>query len=292
MLFLFLAVLCGTIKGYFGKRISGYGDTASACVHMQLFRLVICAAVGGGMLLFRMPAVVIAGPEEFLVDLLSGVSTAVFVISWTLAAHSDAYMLVTACNTAAFLIPMLFGFFFFDESISGKQIAGIVSIVLAVFFLVLYNNKIKAKFTWKSGLLLFLLFLTQGLVDASKKLYTYRYPEGSNESFQFFTFLIAALCLLLFQGVHLVRNKGKSTGEPLPKKVYIFLAVMAVCLFLTSYFLTLATKTVASVILFPLNSLLSLATATLMAVFFFGEKITWTSAVGLVFTFAALFLVA
>lgn len=292
MLFLFLAVLCGTIKGYFGKRISSFGDTASACVHMQLFRLVICAAVGGGMLLFRMPAVVIAEPGEVLVDLLSGVSTAVFVISWTLAAHSDAYMLVTACNTAAFLVPMLFGFFFFDESISGKQIAGIVSIVLAVFFLVLYNNKIKAKFTFKSGLLLFILFLTQGIVDASKKLYTYRYPEGSNESFQFFTFLIAALCLLLFQGAHLIRNKGKSTGEPLPKKVYAFLTVMAVCLFLASYFLTLATKTVASVILFPLNSLLSLATATLMAVFFFGEKITWTSAVGLVFTFAALFLVA
>ena len=76
------------------------------------------------------------------------------------------------------------------------------------------------------------------------------------------------------------------------KKVLPFLVVMAVCLFLASYFLTLATKSVASVVLFPMNSLLCLATATLMAVFFFGEKITWSSAVGLAFTFASLFLVA
>lgn len=293
MLFLFLAVLCGTIKGYFGKRISDFGDTPSACARMQLIRLAICTAVGGGLLLFRLPAVIFAEPAEFFVDLLSGVSTAVFLISWTLAAHSDSYMLVTACNTAAFIVPMLFGFFFFEESIGLKQIFGIIAIALAVFFLVLYNNKTKVKFTWKGALLLFTLFLTQGIVDTSKKLYTYRYPEGSNESFQFFTFLIAAFCLLVWEGVHLLRRRGKEKDAPLPmKKVFLPLAVMAVCLFLNSYFLTLATKSVTSVILFPLNSLLSLATATLMALFFFGEKITKTSAVGLVLTFVSLFLVS
>lgn len=45
MLFLLLAVLCSTIKGYGGKRISEYGDTASACVRMQLIRLVLCSAI-------------------------------------------------------------------------------------------------------------------------------------------------------------------------------------------------------------------------------------------------------
>lgn len=295
MLFLLLAVLCSTIKGYGGKRISEYGDTASACVRMQLIRLVLCSVVGLVMLLLRMPPVLFSDSAEFFVDLLSGASTALFVISWTLAAHSDAYMLVTACNTAAFIVPMVFGFFFFDESITLKQIFGIAAIVIAVFFLVIYNNKIKAKFTWKGFFMLLLLFFSQGFVNVAQKLYTYRYPEGSNESFQFFTFLIAAVCLAVWEGVHLLRNRGKGgeSDAPLPmKKVLPFLVVMAVCLFLASYFLTLATKSVASVVLFPMNSLLCLATATLMAVFFFGEKITWSSAVGLAFTFASLFLVA
>lgn len=293
MLFLFLSVLCGTIKGYCGKKISVYGDTASACVRMQLIRLLICCVVGGAMLLVRMPGTLFADTGELFVDLLSGVSTAIFVISWTLAAHSDAYMLVTACNTAAFVVPMFFGFFFFGESINIKQIFGIVAIVIAVFFLVLYNNKTKVKFTWKGFFMLFLLFLSQGFVNTAQKMYTYYYPTGSNESFQFFTFFSAALCLLLFDGCHRIATRGKEPDAPLPmKKVLPFIAVMAVNLFLASYFLTIATTSVASVVLFPLNSLLSLATATLMAVFFFGEKITWTSAIGLIFTFVSLLLVA
>ncbi len=53
---------------------------------------------------------------------------------------------------------------------------------------------------------------------------------------------------------------------------------------------TAATEVLPSVILFPLSSVLSLAAATVMAAVFFGEKITKTSAAGIVCTVISVLL--
>ncbi len=111
MVFLLLAVFAGSVKGFCGKKISGYAESVSACVQMNLWRMVLCCIIGVILSLATGATLRPSSWTETAIWLLSGFSTAIFIISWTLAVRTDAFMLVSACTTAAFLIPLLFGFF-------------------------------------------------------------------------------------------------------------------------------------------------------------------------------------
>lgn len=289
MVFLLLAVLAGSVKGFCGKKISGYAESVSACVRMNLWRMVLCCLIGLLLSLVTGAPLRPGSWVEAAIWLLSGFSTAVFLISWTLAVRTDAYMLVSACTTAAFLIPLLFGFFLFHESLGAKQIVGMLFIVAAVLLLVRYNNSIKTRLGIRQLLLLLLVFVSQGFVSVSQKLFTYYVPDGNNSVFNFYTFLFALVGLLLWQGGHRLRNPRERQKIPFGK-VAGFLVVMAVMLFANSYFLTAATETVPAVILFPLNSVLSLAVGVLMSTVFFGERMTRYSVAGLLCTLISLLL--
>lgn len=290
MPFLFLAVLGGAVKGYCGKKISGYAKNVADCALMHTVRLLFCTVIGTIVLVFIRPDFRIPSMAEICIITLSGITTAVFLISWTLAVRSDAYMLVSACTTASFLIPMLFGFFLFSERPGMRCIFGIVAIFIAVVFFVLYNNRIKAKLDFPRLFLLFLIFLSQGFINFTQKMFTYYVEDGSKEVFQLGTFLIALICLCIWQSIHRILHRSERSDLPI-KKLSLPILIMAVALFVNSYCLTLATEYVPSVILFPLNSVLSLAASTIMSAVFFRERITKLSAAGLIFTLAALLLV-
>ena len=57
-------------------------------------------------------------PIEILLCGISGLSMAVFTITWIFAIKGEAYMLVSACSSASFIIPCIFGLFVFHESVS------------------------------------------------------------------------------------------------------------------------------------------------------------------------------
>lgn len=112
-------------------------------------------------------------------------------------------------------------------------------------------------------------------------------PDGSKVIFNFYTFLItlAVLCIAM----PFLAGKEKKVKLDF-KKCIPYIAVMAAMLFANPYFLTAATEVLPSVILFPLSSVLSLAAATVMAAAFFGEKITKTSAAGILCTVISVLL--
>ena len=74
-------------------------------------------------------------------------------------------------------------------------------------------------------------------------------------------------------------------------QVIPLVAVMAICLFLNSYFKTLAAERLDSAILYPLNQGLALMLSMLMASVFFGEKITVRCVIGLCSAFVGLLII-
>lgn len=286
MLYLILAVIAGSTKGFCGKKTSGYVNGIADSVLMNIIRMVICCIIGVVFALVQNASFSFGG-KELGIYVFSGISMAAFVISWLIAVKSGAYMLINAFTTASFIVTMVCGFLIFGESITVKQIISMVFIMAAIVFLMKYSSKIKTKITVKDFILLLVVLLSGGFTNVAQKMFTAWIPDGNNAVFNFYTFLITLFALCIYMLV--VRRNAPKARLDL-KKVTPYIAVMAVMLFANSYFLTAATKVMPSVMLFSLNQVLSLAAATVMASLFFKEKITATSAAGIVCTVISILL--
>lgn len=286
MLYLILAVIAGASKGFCGKKISGYVNSISDSIVMNIIRMFICCLIGVIFAAVQRASFAVSG-KELAIYIFSGVSMAAFLISWLIAVKSGAYMLINAFTTASFTVTMVFGFMVFRERISVKQIISMFFIIAAIMFLMKYSSKIKAKITVKDFMLLMVVLISSGFTNVAQKMFTAWIPGGNKVIFNFYTFLItlAALCISM---PIISSNAPKANFNY--KKVVPYIAVMAVMLFANSYFLTAATTVMSSVILFPLNHVLSLTAATLMAAIFFKEKITRTSAAGIICTVISILL--
>ncbi|MBR6564521.1 MAG: hypothetical protein IKK71_03690 [Clostridia bacterium] len=74
-------------------------------------------------------------------------------------------------------------------------------------------------------------------------------------------------------------------------RAFPYILVMAVCLFLNSYYKTLAAFCLPSVILYPLNQALALILSTVMSAVLFHEKITLKAVIGIFTAFVGLLLI-
>lgn len=286
MLYLLIAVFAGSCKGFCGKKISGSVTGIYDSIAMSVIRMFFCCVIGFSVAAMQGGSFSIT-PVKGGIYLLSGISMAVFLISWLLAVRGGAFMLINAFTTASFLVTTIFGFAVFKERITLKQIVGMLFIVAAIILLIKYNNRIKAKMSVKDFLMLLVVLVSQGLTNVSQKMFTAWVPDGSNAVFNFYTFLITFVLLAVWFACMSVKNAGPQFKL---KSTVGYIAVMAVMLFLNSYFLTAATKHMPSVVLYPLSSVLSLTAATVMAAVFFKEKITKTSAAGILCTFVSVML--
>ena len=118
-LFIFLAVLWNVAKGYSSKRVSGTMKTVRESIVFNTARSFLCCVFALlFVLLKRIPNVFAVTLPEAVICIISGVSMAVFTTVWILALKTDAYMLVSACGSASFIVPCLWGLFFLEESFS------------------------------------------------------------------------------------------------------------------------------------------------------------------------------
>ncbi|MBQ9736632.1 MAG: EamA family transporter [Clostridia bacterium] len=289
-LFLAIALLAGATKGYCGKRTSGVLNALSDAVAANLVRMLLCILIGFLVLLFGADLPDLAPTLPLLLlSAVGGVASALFVVSWLLAVRKSAYMLIDIFLMLGVLVPLFGGAFLFEETIRPIQWGGVAVLLVAVFLMSCYNNKIKEPLSVKGLLLLVLCGLSNGIADLSQKAFVKEMPGIAVGAFQFYTYLFAALTLLV---ALLFVTKGKKENAPhLPARVFAYLGVMAVCLFANSFFKTLAASLLDAVLLYPLNQGASLLLSTAMARVLFKEKLTATGILGIAVAFIGLLMI-
>ena len=94
-LFLSIALIAGVTKGYCGKRISGKITTLADSALVNTVRMFLCIVIGL-LLLFVQKGFssLEVSRTTLLISMLSGVCSALFVISWLFAVKQSAYMMV------------------------------------------------------------------------------------------------------------------------------------------------------------------------------------------------------
>lgn len=292
-LFLALALLAGSTKGYCGKKTSGFVREYKDAMFTNFVRMVLCILISFLLLaLSGRLSLLAVDLNVVLITLLSGVTTSVFVVAWLLAVRRGAYMMLDVFLMLGVIVPLLLSEFLFDEKIRLNQWAGLSVLLVAVVIMCSYNNQIKEKMSLKSLGLLVLCGIANGLTDFSQKLYVKTAAASSAAVFNFYTYIFSALVLLVFYlGAKVTDKTGSSSETDVLRRVGGYVAVMSVCLFLNSYFKTMAAGILPSAILYPLSQGASLILSSFMSMLFFKEKLTAKCITGIALSFAGLLII-
>lgn len=292
-LFLALALLAGSTKGYCGKKTSGFVREYKDAMFTNFVRMVLCILISFLLLaLSGRLSLLAVDLNVVLITLLSGVTTSVFVVAWLLAVRRGAYMMLDVFLMLGVIVPLLLSEFLFDEKIRLNQWAGLLVLLVAVVIMCSYNNQIKEKMSLKSLGLLVLCGIANGLTDFSQKLYVKTVADSSAAVFNFYTYIFSALVLLVFYlGAKVTDKTGSSSETDVLRRVGGYVAVMSVCLFLNSYFKTMAAGILPSAILYPLSQGASLILSSFMSLLFFKEKLTAKCITGIALSFAGLLII-
>lgn len=285
-IFAAFALLSGLIKGFCGKKISGLVSTLKGTFYMNALRMLICVIVGFFIAMTSGFSVFETDLKVLIIAAVSGVCTALFVVSWIFCVRNGAYVMVDVFLMLGVGITIVLCKFFFYEAVSTNQLIGFILLVIASYFMCSYSSNVKGSFSLKSFLLLIICGVFNGLVDFSQKWFIYSQPEGNLGVFNCYTYLFATIILLIAFAI--ADKTEKTPNDAKSFKVCLVICIMAICLFAYSYFKTAAARYISAVVLYPLTSGASIILSAIMASIFFKEKITFKCVVGIIIALGAI----
>lgn len=310
MVYVWVAVtlLCLTIKGYSGKRISGYVQCPKDSFLFNLLRMTFCILIGAALLVAEGAYPYLAAEPGMLgICLLAGISNAAFLVGWLAAVQKNSMVSMDVGMTLGSLLPAILCAILFQEAISFPKMLGFALILCATVILAGKRKQTDHRGSRSGILLLVLAAVGDGMTGFVQQLYRQFYTEAGDFThgvfypktvYHFYTYVFSALALLLVLITERILSNRKTQSsvreEPsktnLPLRVILHIFTMAVCLFAANYLQTVVTTNygMSSQVLFPLLKGGCLITVSFVAMFFFGEKITRRTVLGMVIALAGI----
>ncbi len=284
-----IALLSGAVKGFCGKKISNQVQDFKSASFANMIRMLLCIVIGFFIILANKDLYHLnLDLKTIIITFLSGAGTAMFVVTWLLSVKKGIYMLVEISIMVGTIIPMLGSAYLFGEVIELNKWAGFITLVTAVILMVSCNNSyLKNKSTVSGYIVLILCGAFNGITDFSQKLFVENGKGIPISVFNFYTYLFS--CVILFI-CFLFLKSDKTKSETNYKYIFIYIPIMAVCLFLNSYFKTEAAKHLDAAVLYPLIQGCALILSTVMSIVFFKEKINTKGILGICLAFAGLLI--
>lgn len=288
-IYIIIAVLFNAAKGYSSKRVSGSLCTLRENLSFNAVRLFTTGLFALIFVLLRgIHDVFNPDSAELIICAVAGIAMSVFTCVWQMAIRSKAYMLVSACSSASFIVPVICGLLLWNESFTLPGIGAFILIILAMYFLLLYDFKMNGKISIREAILLILVLVSQGVMSCTQKLYAIYATDKDSGIYTLYMFVFA-FCVSLLLLAFFKEGNSKKVGSVMHGNI-VYMLIMSASLFATSFFQTLAAKSVDAVILYPILSGLSLAAGSSMSALFFKEKLTRNSLIGITLVFCALVL--
>ena len=289
-LYLAIALLAGATKGYCGKRTSGRISGWRDAIMANFIRMLLCILLGLGFVAMggHWQKLLPSG-KELGIYALSGVATSVFVVSWLVAVRGSAFVLMDVFATMGLIIPMTLGNLCYGESLGWNHWVGFAILMCATLILGSYNNSIKKKIDGKAFAILLLSGVANGFLNFSQKMFQKEVADGAVAVFNFYTYVFSALSLGIFMLVS--GNKEKTGRSDAVKRIFGYVLVMALSLFLNSYFMTMAAAGIPSPVLYPMQKGAGIILAGVMATCFFKEKLTPKAILGMSLSFIGLLVI-
>ena len=294
-LFLALALICGVVKGYCGKKTSGKMACSSDSMLINAVRMLLCVFIGAIMVTLTSKwSLADFNSITILSSAVCGISMALFAISWILSVNRGAYMLVEVFLLCGTIIPIILCNLAFDEQIKPIHWFGIAMLIISAYIMCTYNKSIKPSLGIVEILLLVLCACSNGIVDFSQKLYVNLVENQNIASFNFLTYIFSTIVLFVFYLIFKRCEKDSSKirkPKDIIKPIIVYVSIMAVCLFLHSFFKTNAANYLTATQIYPISQGGSLILSMLMSTLIFKEKINLKCIIGVILAFVSLLII-
>lgn len=245
---------------------------------------------------------------------LSGVSNALNMLSWLVCATAvslcivETFVMIGSVVLPLALSPLLYA----GETVSAAQWAGAGVILAAV---VLFCVGRDVKFGKKGIVWIAVCTLSSAGCNVTAKLYAVRAGSEYVAFFNLVTFVIVFTFFAVVAAITVLKNRkitdpaadsgpveysGRAEEKDpqpreffgLPKRTYFRIAIAAVGMYATNYFMTLAAGALPSGVLYPLSYGAGFVLTAIMDIVFFKQKLTLPRAVATVLAVAGAVLTA
>ncbi len=312
-LYLAISKFCGAAKMAAMKNCGNADDSTGTSVKVNAVRSGIILAVS--VIVFAVSRAATA--DGVWIAALSGVSNALNMLSWLVCATAvslcivETFVMIGSVVFPLALSPLLYA----DETVSAMQWAGASVILVAV---VLFCVGRDVKFGKKGIVWIAVCTLSSAGCNVTAKLYAVRAGSEYVAFFNLVTFVIVFAFFAVVAAITVLKNRKKADpaadSEPvedpgldapaeekdpqpreffgLPKRTYLRIAIAAVGMYATNYFMTLAAGALPSGVLYPLSYGAGFVLTAIMDTVFFKQKLTVPRAVATVLAVAGAVLTA
>ena len=291
-LFLALALSAGLMKAYCGKRSSSAVTRTSDAITITTVRMLMCCGIGLVLPFLAGESLVPSSPKILLIALACGVFSACFVVLWLLSVRNTMYMMVEVFVAGGVILPLVLCNVIYGEPIGPLDAIGVFLLLVGIYCMSRGEKTKKEKWSFGGFLLLILVALSSGATDFTQKIYINEFPGESSLVFNFYVYVFATAVLLIANlFLKIKNNEPRATSLAVIKPIWGYVAIMAVGLFLNSYFKTRAAGYLDAVVLYPVNQGLAILLSTVMATLLFREKLNARALLGIALTLVAIILI-
>lgn len=306
-LYLAISKFCGAAKMAAMKNCGNADDSTGTSVKVNAVRSGIILVVS--VIVFAVSRAATA--DGVWIAALSGVSNALNMLSWLVCATAvslcivETFVMIGSVVFPLALSPLLYA----GETVSAAQWAGAGVILAAV---VLFCVGRDVKFGKKGIVWIAVCTLSSAGCNVTAKLYAVRAGSEYVAFFNLVTFVIVFAFFAVVAAITVLKNRKKtdSAADPgldapaeekdpqpreffgLPKRTYFRIAIAAVGMYATNYFMTLAAGALPSGVLYPLSYGAGFVLTAIMDTVFFKQKLTLPRAVATVLAVAGAVLTA
>lgn len=291
-LFLALALAAGLTKAFCGKKSSlAVGSTTDAVI-ITAVRMLLCCVIGFILAFVASGRAPVAEGGVILLSAACGIMSALFTVSWLLAVSTTMYMMVEVFVTGGVIIPLVLSNAVYGERIGIFDVIGVLLLLFGILFISTAEGRVRGSFGIKGIALLILCMISSGATDLLQKVYAKEFPKTDALVFNFYVYTFAAAALILTSLAVVIRKRGGlSSSLSAAGSIWVYVLIMALCLFLNSYFKTRAAAHLDAVVLYPVNQGLAMILSSLMSVFLFKERMKCKAVVGIALTLVGVILI-
>lgn len=284
MIYLLLSVLFSTSIFVIFKYFGIYKvDTLKAIVVNYL----VAFSLGFALAEKSIPFTEIPSQSWFSGALFLGLLFVCIFFVMALTAQRNGVSVASVAGKMSVVVPILFGVFLYNESVTFLKITGIIIALIAVYLASVKEEKNKVE--GASVLLPILLFLGSGTIDTTLKYIEVNFvPKNDVSVFSGSLFGIAFLF-----GVFILLIKSIKKPEAFGIKNIIAGIVLGVPNYFSIVFLikALQTEGIESSVLFTINNVAIVVVSTLVGLLLFKEKFSFKNKIGVVLAIVGILLV-
>ena len=291
-LLLILSTLMATGKAIFCKAIGKEGSTKKGKALLNFKAFVVAFSFSLLFIIKDIGRLLEISAFSFILSIFFGLSVAFTQIFQSKALEQGPASTVTLIYACGFLIPIFYGLFFWDESVSVFQWLGIALLLFSLTLCLLKKEKYRKSSSW----IPFAVAAMLGSGTSAIFQKTHQYSDFSSEISFYLVF-----CLFfssVFTGVaYLVTKEEKNAKKEVVDKKrasfksFIIPACLGICVGLLNFLNLILSGNLPSVILFPIYNVGSMLLVILLSAIIYKDKMTALQKVGFFLGIAAILII-